>query len=688
MRKYNYAFLVAGLLFYGCSSPAEKTKPEPELVSRELFFGNPDKIQVRISPDGKYFSYRAPVNGVMNVWVAPIDQPDQIKPVTNDTVRGIGGYFWTYKSGHLLYNQDLGGDESFHVYDVDVENSKVTDLTPYEEIIGPEKIPLKDENDKIVRPRANILNVSRDTPNEILVQMNLTEGSNMDVHKIDLTTGEMTLVTKDDAFLQMVPDNNNKIRLATKTNPEGGQIVFKAGDKGWEEYFRVPQEDMLTFGFFGFNKTNDKVYMIDSRGRDKAALYTLDLTTNEKVVIAESDKADVSNVSVNPITYEIDAYAVDYLTTEWIAINDDVKKDFDYLKNLVDGELGIYLRTDDDKNWIVAYDAPDQSLKYYNYDRSKGTAEFMLSTKPALDEVQLSKTYPLELKSRDGLTLVSYLTIPSNLDVNGKTNAPAPMVLVPHGGPWARDSYGFLGLHQWLANRGYVVLSVNFRGSTGFGKNFINIAAGEWAGKMHDDLIDAVNWAVNEGIADKNKVAIMGGSYGGYSTLVGLTFTPEVFACGVDIVGPSNLETLMATIPPYWKAFRDVFVYHIGDPETPEGQALLKERSPINKVDNIVKPLLIGQGANDPRVKQAESDQIADAMIAKNIPVTYILYPDEGHGFARPENRLSFFAVAEIFLAKHLGGRFEEIGKDFTNSSIQIVQEGNLPEIQVANPTN
>ena len=270
------------------------------------------------------------------------------------------------------------------------------------------------------------------------------------------------------------------------------------------------------------------------------------------------------------------------------------------------------------------------------------------------------------------------MTIPHEIDNNGKTSEPAPTVLFVHGGPWARDQYGFNTIHQWLANRGYVVLSVNYRGSTGFGKEFINIAAEEWAGKMHDDLIDAVNWMVDEKIADKDKVAIMGGSYGGYATLVGLTFTPDVFACGVDIVGPSNLNTLLATIPPYWKAFRDVFTYHIGDPETQEGLDLLEDRSPLNRVDNISRPLLIGQGANDPRVKQSESDQIVEAMKAKSIPVTYILYPDEGHGFARPENNLSFFAATEQFLAKHNGGRAQDIGDDFEGSSIEVVETGEL----------
>ena len=293
--------------------------------------------------------------------------------------------------------------------------------------------------------------------------------------------------------------------------------------------------------------------------------------------------------------------------------------------------------------------------------------------------------YPVEVKTRDGLTLVCYLSIPyqSDTKLNGHPDNPLPMVLFVHGGPWARDSWGYNSYHQWLSNRGYAVLSVNYRGSTGFGKNFINAGNKEWAGKMHDDLIDAVNWAINEKIADKENIAIMGGSYGGYATLVGLTFTPDVFACGVDIVGPSNLQTLLETIPPYWAPMINVFTTRVGDHRTVEGRKLLNERSPLNYTDKIKKPLLIGQGANDPRVKQTESDQIVKAMQGKNIPVTYVLYTDEGHGFARPENRLSFNAVSEIFLSQILGGRSEPIGDDFKNSSITVPNGSeNIPNLK------
>ena len=685
MKTSTYFFIVIFFLILSCVQN-EKEMAEttvPDLVDRELYFGNPDKIQVRISPDGKYFSYRAPVNGVMNIWVAPIDNPDGAQPITQDTLRGIQSYQWSYKSGNILYAQDKGGDENWHVHLVDVESKTDTDLTPQEEIKGPDGKPLTDPNTgKIVRPRADIMSVSRETPNEILIQINNSDPSNMDVYKVDLTTHKMNLVVKDEAFLQILADNMNNIRLASRTDPEGGQIVYKYNNGSWDEYFRVPQEDMLSFAFFGFDKNNENAYMIDSRGRDKAALYALNLKTDEKKVIAENDKSDIADLLVHPTTYEVEAYATDYLRKQWIPLIDEAKADLDYLEGFKEGDLSVYFRSTDNNTWILAYDSPQEYLKYYKYDRKAKNAELLVSSKPAFDNIKLANMYPIEIESRDGHKLVSYLTIPRELDVDGRTSKPAPTVLLVHGGPWGRDNFGFNGMHQWLANRGYVVLSTNFRGSTGFGKNFVNIAAEEWAGKMHDDLIDAVDWMVEAKIADNEKVAIMGGSYGGYATLVGLTYTPDVFACGVDIVGPSNLNTLLNTIPPYWKSFRDVFVHHIGDPDTEEGAALLEDRSPLNRVDSIVKPLLIGQGANDPRVKQAESDQIVKAMNEKQIPVTYVLYPDEGHGFARPENNLSFFAVTEAFLAQHIGGRYQVIGNDFKNSSIQIIDPGNINSLK------
>jgi dipeptidyl aminopeptidase/acylaminoacyl peptidase len=322
----------------------------------------------------------------------------------------------------------------------------------------------------------------------------------------------------------------------------------------------------------------------------------------------------------------------------------------------------------DRRNWVVAYRHDDTPREYYLYDRDARQARWLFTSTPAFEGRPFVKMEPVTIRARDGLELVCYLSRPRGAPPGKRL----PMVLLVHGGPWSRDGWGLHPTHQWLANRGYAVLSVNYRGSTGFGKAFINAANLEWAGKMHDDLIDAVDWAVAEGVADPDRVAIMGTSYGGYAALVGLTFTPEKFACGIDLVGISNLVTLMNTIPEYWKPWKSLWKVRMGDYTTEAGRQFLEERSPLNRVDRIVRPLLIGQGANDVRVKASESEQIVAAMQRHGIPVTYVFYPDEGHGLGRPENRSSFAAVVEAFLAAHLGGRCEPIGDDFKDSTIEF----------------
>ncbi|OEU83258.1 MAG: peptidase S9 [Desulfobulbaceae bacterium C00003063] len=662
--------IIAVLLASGCISNKDATTEEPTenishtdiapLIPREVLFGNPDKITVRLSPDGAQVSYLASVNGVLNVWVGPADDPDLAKPVTNDTDRGIRNYFWAYTNEHILYLQDQAGDENWRVYSVNLETGRTTDLTPLEGV------------------QARIQAVSQKLPEEILISLNDRDPTLHDIYHVNITTGEKSLVMENEGFMGFTTDDEYKVRFAQRLTPDGGNEIFKLTEDGsWERFMEIAMEDLLTTGIVGFDKTGTVLYMIDSRNRNTAAFFTMDLETGEQTLIAEDSRADTSNLMIHPTEKIVQAVAFTYERRHWQIIDESIAADLVYLKTIANGDVEVVSRTLDDEYWMVAYVMDDGPVQYYRYDRGEKRADFLFTHRKALEGLSLAKMHPVVIKSRDGLDLVSYYTLPigSDSDFDGYPDEPLPMVLFVHGGPWARDNWGYNSVHQWLANRDYAVLSVNFRSSTGFGKAFINAGNLEWGGKMHDDLIDAVNWTVQKGIADPDQVAIMGGSYGGYATLWGMTNTSDTFACGVDIVGPSNLTTLFETIPPYWEPQIELFATRMGDARTVDGRAFLAGRSPLTYVDRIEKPLLIGQGANDPRVKQAESDQIVQAMQDANISVTYLLYTDEGHGFARPENRLSFYAVTDAFLAEHLGGRYEPIGDDFEGSSI-IVQSG------------
>jgi dipeptidyl aminopeptidase/acylaminoacyl peptidase len=632
------------------------------LIPRRALFGNPDRAACQISPDGACIGFLAPREGVLNVWVAPADDPSAARPVTDDKVRGIRHYFWAYTSRHIIYQQDQAGDENWRVYSVNLDTDEVRDLTPLEGV------------------QARITSVSDRFPREILVSLNDRDPELHDLYRVNLETGERQLVVQnDEGFVGFMPDHDYRVRFALRMLPDGAEEVLQPQEGGgWDRFALIPNEDALTTHFIGCDKGNQSFYLFDSRGRSTAAAAQLDLKTGQLTVLAEDPRADISGALTHPTEKHLQAVSSTYERERWQVLDPALAGDLEYLRGVADGDLEVLGRSQDDRRWTVAFVVDNGPVRYYLYDREAKQARFLFSNRQALEGLTLARTHPAVIASRDGLNLVSYLTLPVGSDAvrPGRPEQPLPMVLMVHGGPWGRDEWGYNPFHQWLANRGYAVLSVNFRGSTGFGKAFVNAADREWAGKMHDDLVDAVRWAIEEKIADPTRIAIMGGSYGGYSTLVGLTFTPALFACGVDLVGPSNLVTLLSTIPPYWKPMISLFRQRVGDNTTEEGRALLTERSPLTHVDRICRPLLIGQGANDPRVKQAESDQIVQAMQEKGIPVTYLLYSDEGHGFVRPENNLSFFAVAEAFLAEHLGGRFEPVGEDFGGSSIQVVTGG------------
>ncbi len=642
----------------GVEVPAVKGTPNPNLISRDVLFGNPEKTGAELSPDGEQLLYLAPVDGVLNVFVGSVDDVDAAKPVTQDEGRGIRSAWWSLTGNHILYIQDKGGDENWHLYRALPGGGEVEDLTPFAGVA------------------AQMIGASDERPDVILVGMNDRDPAMHDVYEVEISTGKRKLLVENDqSFVGFVADSELAVRYALQPTPEGGFLVKKKTKKGWEDSDTISQEDALTTAPLNFDRKGQTFYMLDSRGRETAALVARNEKTGKTQLLAKDAKAGISSILVDGETLEPVAVRINYDKPRWEIIDEErVKADFDALRAVDPGEFAVVGQTKKDDKWMVVYYSDTGASKYYVYDREKKAATFLFTTNSKLEGLDLSPMHPRVIESRDGLELVSYLTLPhdSDPDADGRPDAPVPLVLLVHGGPWARDSWGYNPYHQWLANRGYAVLSVNFRGSTGFTKSFTNAGDKQWAGKMHDDLLDAVRWAVDEKITNEDSVAIMGGSYGGYSTLVGLTFTPETFACGVDIVGPSNLITLLETIPPYWKPMRATFSTRVGDPTTEEGRKLLQERSPLGRADAIVRPLLIGQGANDPRVKQAEADQIVDAMREKNIPVTYVLYPDEGHGFARPPNNKSFNAVTEAFLSGCLGGEYLPIGDDFEGSSIMV----------------
>jgi dipeptidyl aminopeptidase/acylaminoacyl peptidase len=654
---------------------------QTQLIARTALFGNPVRAQARLSPDGRYMSFLAPKDGVLNVWLAPFGQLDAAKPITADKKRGIRQHYWADDGRHVLFLQDEGGDENWRVYSVDVTTRKQVDLTP------------------LAKVRAEIVGISHERPDVALIALNDRTPEYHDLYEINIATGERKLVERNDQeFAGYLEDLQLHPRLAVKTLEDGGGEIYRNTGKGWESLLKYGRDDSLTTRPLVVEEGGTTALLLSSIGRDKAALVRVDLTSGKQTVVGASDQADVSDIWLDPKTRKPQAFGVEYLTARIEPLIPAVAHDIDQLRASLGPQFDVVSRTLDDTKWVVAVDDPAHGVTSYLYERGTGKTTKLFDHRPELVGAPLRPMIPVELHARDGLPLVAYLTLPpgsaaptrpaasgsagtaaapgspaSSGSPGDRPANPVPLVLDVHGGPWARDSYGFNSEHQWLANRGYAVLSVNYRGSTGFGKKFINAGDHEWARNMHNDLLDAVDWAIKEKIAQPDKVAIYGGSYGGYATLVGLTFTPDRFACGVDIVGPSNLFTLLSSIPPYWKSFFEDMVRRIGDPRTAEGRELLKQRSPLTFADKISKPLLIAQGANDPRVKQAEADQIVEAMKSRKLPVTYVLYPDEGHGFARPQNRISFYAVTEGFLSKCLGGRVEPIGNDFAGSSVKVI---------------
>jgi dipeptidyl aminopeptidase/acylaminoacyl peptidase len=612
-----------------------------ELIPLTVLFGNPERVSPRLSPDGTQLAWIAPHDGVLNVWLAPISTHDGVswdaaRVITDDSDRGIRQFAWAHDGRHVLYLQDTGGDENWRLHDVDLVTMERRDLTPFEGV------------------QARLIASERELPDQILVGLNKDNEQLHDVYRLDLKTGELTKEFENPGFLVTIADRELVVRAALQPHPDGSMdlLVRQNSDADWRAVLTIPAEDSLTTGPVAFSADGRSLLMISSVDAQAARLIRLDVASGGTEVLAEDPEADVSGVRIDPDTREPQIVTFIKARSEYRVLDPSVAGHLAAIRALHPGDPVFPDADDDDRVWLVAFTNDAGPVSYFAYDTASGTGSFLFEHKPDLSNYDLAPMEPFSYQARDGLRVHGYLTFPP-----GQERADLPTVLLVHGGPWARDTWGYDPQAQWLANRGYLCVQVNFRGSAGYGKAFLNAGNREWGAAMQDDLSDAVAQVISQGWADPAKVAIMGGSYGGYATLAGAAFTPDLYCCGVDIVGPSNLITLIETIPPYWAPMIAQFHTRVGDPA--KDKAFLWSRSPLSAVERIRIPLLIAQGANDPRVKQAESEQIVAALQKAGIEHDYMLFEDEGHGFAKPENRLTFFAAADKFLARYLGGRAE-----------------------------
>ena len=612
-----------------------------ELIPRTVLFGNPERIAPHISPDGTRLAWIAPHEGVLNVWVAPIGASgvdwDAAAAVTADTDRGIRVCAFARDDRHLLYLQDTGGDENWRLYDVDLETMARRDLTPFDGI------------------QARILATRKSHRDEVLVGMNRDNPQLHDVYRLDLRTGELTKLIDNPGFAGWLADEDMVVRGALAPHPDGSfdLLVRDSADVDWRTLLTLPPDDVAASDVLSFSGDGTSLLAISSIGVDTGRLVRIDLASGDTQVLFEDPEADVAGALLDPDTRDPQIVLVLKDRIEYHVLDPALEADLKAIRALHSGDPMLAGRDEANKTWLIAFTDDAGPIQYFSYDRASRIGSFLFTSRPELERYELARMEPFSFTARDGLTVHGYVTFPVD---GGRAGLPA--VLDVHGGPQARDTWGWNPEAQWMANRGYMSVQVNYRGSTGYGKAFVSAGDREWGAKMHDDLLDAVDYVVQQGWADKDRVAIYGGSYGGYAALVGAAFTPEVFRCAVDIVGPSNLQTLLETVPPYWQPMIAQLYKRVGNPET--DKEFLWSRSPLSRARDIRIPLLIAQGANDPRVKQAESEQIVAALADAGIDYEYMLFPDEGHGFAKPENRLKFYAAAERFLAKYMGGRFEE----------------------------
>src|SRR6185369_336639 len=600
-----------------------------------------DVAWAQLSFDGAWVAYIAPVDGVRNLWVAPIADPRAGRPVTRVTERPIGFFFqWAYTNRHLVFFEERDGDENWRASSVDIQDGTIAPLTPPRGV------------------RARLQEVSQRFPREMLFSHNEREKQFFDIFRIDIVTGKSTRLFENHQFAWLMTDSAFQLRLGVRFLKDGSAEVLERRPSGtWMPFMSIARSEVDATRLLDFSADGKTLYLFDARDRDKAVLMAVDTATRRARVITADPDADVTGVLLHRVTRRPLAASAMVDRRHWRAADATFGADLTTIQSSTTGDIDLIGLSADASRVLVLLQHDAASPEFAMYDRATRRVRPLFKARRSLDGVPLRPLEPVTFPARDGLKLQGYLTRPAPDARN------VPMVLVIHGGPYARDEWGYNSTHQWLANRGYAVLSINYRGSTGFGKAFVTAADREWGGKMHDDLIAGVDWAVARGIADPRRVGFLGGSYGGYAALTAATKTPEVFACIVDIYGIANLITFMAAIPPYWGPMFSIWKNRLGDPDTEEGRAFLRERSPLTQIDKAVRPILIVQGLEDVRVTRAESEQMVAVLQRRNVPVTYVVFPDEGHGFSKPKNQIAFRAVTEAFLAKHLGGAAQPIDR-------------------------
>ena len=629
-------------------APAQSGKLPP-LIDRELFFGNPEISGAQISPDGRYISFLKPYKDTRNIWVKGVNDPwTKAKLITNDTRRPVTQYFWSRDGKYILYVQDQLGDENYNVYAVD----------PSAAVGAGQETPPARNLTEAKGVRAAIYAVPRNDPNTLYIGINDRDKAWHDLYKLNIATGQKTLLKQNtERIAGWVFDNAGNLKLAVRTTDKGDTEILRVDPTGFTQVYSCTVFE--TCGAVKFDATNTKVYMETNKGDpDLTRLVLFDPNTKSEELV-ESDplkRVDFGNATFSDVTDKLvaTAYVDDRTRIYWK--DPQWQKDFELIQSKLPGkEINIPSTTSDENVWMIVASSDREPGERYLFDRNTKKLTFLYRIFDKLPRQSLAQVKPISYKSSDGLVIPAYLTLPVGVPAKN-----LPLVAWIHGGPWGRDVWGYDPFAQFFANRGYAVLQPNFRASTGYGKKFLNAGNNEWGQKMQDDITEGVRYLVSQGIVNPKRVGIAGGSYGGYATLAGLAFTPDVYAAGVSYVGPSNLITLLNSIPPYWESIRTVFNERMGNPNTEAGKAQLLRQSPLNSADRIKAPLLVVQGANDPRVNKAESEQIVAALRDRGFPVEYLLAPDEGHGFARPINNLAMFAATEKFFAKHLGGRYQE----------------------------